>query len=293
MSKIRSSRSRGGIGWRLVSTRTVGSIVVDMSRLLRHLEAVESAAAAGREPAGGEAREQDEEQQHERRRPGARVIRGSGDSESSKIATGIDCSAWCGFQLVFVPTIDDVKRSGAVSPATRATASTVPVTMPPIVCGRTMLSVVRQRGTPSARLASRSEFGTSASTSIVERATSGSIRHASANAPAQPLWPWPTTSEPEDEDADHDRRHAVQHVEREADAGPDRRRRELVQVDRDQDPDRQRHQRRERRRARASRRTRSRAPASTGPNANWTGSFVSRSRLSAPRASLCDRRRRR
>ena len=31
MPKIRSSRSRGGNGWRLVSTRTVGSIVIDMS----------------------------------------------------------------------------------------------------------------------------------------------------------------------------------------------------------------------------------------------------------------------
>src|SRR5581483_6279078 len=114
---------------------------------------------------------------------------GSGCSESSKIATGIDCSAWCGFQLVLRPTIDDVKRSGAVSPATRATASVVPVTIPPIVCGRTTLSVVRQRGTPSARLASRSEFGTSARISIVARETSGSIRQASANEPAKPLWP--------------------------------------------------------------------------------------------------------
>src|SRR5204863_4696130 len=75
---------------------------------------------------------------------------GSEDLDSSKIATGTVCSAWCGFQLTFVLTIEEVKSSGAVSPATRATASVVPVTMPPIVCGSTMLSVVRQRGTPSA-----------------------------------------------------------------------------------------------------------------------------------------------
>ncbi len=31
MLKIRSSRSRGGSGWRRVSTRIVGSIVVDIS----------------------------------------------------------------------------------------------------------------------------------------------------------------------------------------------------------------------------------------------------------------------
>ena len=64
---------------------------------------------------------------------------------------------------------------------------------------------VRQRVTPSARLASRRLPGTSASTSCVARATIGSIRIASANAPARALWPCPTTSSPEDEDADDDR----------------------------------------------------------------------------------------
>src|SRR5439155_19380617 len=114
---------------------------------------------------------------------------GSGDSDSSKIATGIVCNAWCGFQLTCVPASEEVKRSGAVSPATRATARVVPVRMPPTVWGSTMLSVVRQRGTPSASEASRSEPGTRARISIVARATSGSIRHASANEPAKALWP--------------------------------------------------------------------------------------------------------
>src|SRR5438034_10252407 len=75
-------------------------------------------------------------------------MRGSQDSVSCNSATGIVWSAWNGLQLVCVPTIDDVKSSGAVSPATRATASTVPVRTPPIVCGSTIESVVRQRGTP-------------------------------------------------------------------------------------------------------------------------------------------------
>src|SRR5437868_214873 len=119
---------------------------------------------------------------------------GSGDSDSSKIATGIVCSACAGFQLVWLPTSAEVKSSGAVSPATRATARTVPVRMPPTARGSTMLRVVRHCGTPGPRLASRSEFGTSASTSIVVRATNGSMRIASANAPLIALCPLPTTS---------------------------------------------------------------------------------------------------
>ena len=51
----------------------------------------------------------------------------------------------------------------------------------------TTRSTVRHRLTPSAKLASRWLSGTSASTSIVARATSGSMMIASANAPAQAL----------------------------------------------------------------------------------------------------------
>ena len=50
-----------------------------------------------------------------------------------------------------------------------------------------MPSTVRQRETPSARLASRSLSGTSNNTSCVARVTSGSITIASANAPAYAL----------------------------------------------------------------------------------------------------------
>ena len=75
------------------------------------------------------------------------MILGSGDSDSSKMATGIVCSACAGFQLVCVPTSDDVKSRGAVSPATRATASTVPVEdAADCAAGATMLNVVRHCG---------------------------------------------------------------------------------------------------------------------------------------------------
>ena len=71
--------------------------------------------------------------------------------------------------------IEHVNSSGAVSPAARATAITVPVRIPPSVVGKTTPTVVRQRLTPSARLASRSDCGTRRSTSCEARATSGSM----------------------------------------------------------------------------------------------------------------------
>ena len=85
---------------------------------------------------------------------------------------------------------------GAVSPATRAIASIVPVTIPPSDAGTTTLTTVFQRRAPSAALASRSELGTSVSTSCVERAISGISMIASATPAIQAAWPWPTTSSP-------------------------------------------------------------------------------------------------
>ena len=249
MSKIRSSRSRGGSGWRFVSTRTAwldrtrhGHGLLPSSRracaILRRLRVASQRAV--------EAREEDEEQQHERSRPGARVVGRVGrlgeleDRDGNGLQRrGAGSSASC------VPTSDDVKSSGAVSPATRATASTVPVTMPPIVCGSTMLERrpparhAERRGSPRA-----ASSGTSASTSIVERATSGSIRHGErerAGVAALAV-------------ADHD----AARRRRSRSRSPGRRsrtsstrltalridaRRELVQVDRDEDPDGKRHQR--------------------------------------------------
>ena len=110
--------------------------------------------------------------------------------------------------------IDDVKRSGAVSPATRATAITTP--------GEDAADRRRQDDarvtsasacTPSARLASRRLRGTSASTSCVARATIGSIRIGERERAVDRALPVADDEQPEDEDADHDRRHAVQHVE--------------------------------------------------------------------------------
>ena len=105
---------------------------------------------------------------------------GSGDSEYVKILKGIVATGWRGSDVVVFVKSVVVKRIGAVSPAARATASVVPVTIPPSVVGRTTRSTVRHFETPSAWLACRSDCGTRASTSCAERETSGSMMIASA-----------------------------------------------------------------------------------------------------------------
>ncbi len=97
--------------------------------------------------------------------------------------SGIELSGWLASQLTELAAIEEVKRSGAVSPAMRARARIVPVMMPPTAAGRTIEATVLQRLTPRPRLASRSERGTSASTSAVAREIIGIIMIASANAP--------------------------------------------------------------------------------------------------------------
>src|SRR5262249_31452672 len=74
----------------------------------------------------------------------------SGDSEYSKMITGTDATEFDGPQLTTWPKIEHVKRSGAVSPAARATASVAPVTMPPSAEGTTTLTTVRHFETPRA-----------------------------------------------------------------------------------------------------------------------------------------------
>ena len=74
----------------------------------------------------------------------------------------------------------DYLRTGAI-------ASVAPVMMPPKLAGMVRPTVVRQRLTPSAKLASRNVSGTSASTSCVDRAMSGSMMIASAIPPAHAL----------------------------------------------------------------------------------------------------------
>ena len=79
-----------------------------------------------------EARDEHEHDQDERAAQACAFSAGSGDSEYSKIMTGIEATEFEGSLLTVCPKIEHVKRSGAVSPATRATARVVPVTIPPI-----------------------------------------------------------------------------------------------------------------------------------------------------------------
>ncbi len=79
-----------------------------------------------------------------------------------------------------------VKSRGAVSPAARATASKQAVTIPLIAVRITTRRLVRQFATPSASDASRSDPGTSLTSSSVARARVGIMMIASATAPARP-----------------------------------------------------------------------------------------------------------
>ena len=113
-----------------------------------------------------------------------------------KIAKGRVNSACEGSQLMTFAAREEAKMIGAVSPATRATASNVPVTIPPSDVGITTFTTVFQCRAPNAALASRNETGTRFSTSCVERAMSGTSMIASATPAIQAAWPWPTTSKP-------------------------------------------------------------------------------------------------
>src|SRR3954452_16941051 len=76
-------------------------------------------------------------------------LTGSGDSEYLKIVTGMFGTACEGSVCTRSGKIEVVKRSGAVSPAARATASSAPVIMPLSAVGRITDSVVRQRLAPA------------------------------------------------------------------------------------------------------------------------------------------------
>ena len=105
---------------------------------------------------------------------------GLGDSDARKMKTGIEASASPGSVSTPWPKIEESRISGAVSPATRATASRAPVIRPPAAVGSVTRTVVRQRAMPSAWAASFSVPGTSVSTSWAVRATIGSMMIASA-----------------------------------------------------------------------------------------------------------------
>ena len=79
-----------------------------------------------------------------------------------------------------------VNRSGAVSPAMRAMARRMPVTMPALAARQLICIVTCAGGAPSAAPASRRVFGTRRSMSSVVRTITGVAMMASATAPAQP-----------------------------------------------------------------------------------------------------------
>ena len=77
-----------------------------------------------------------------------------------------------------------VMIKGAVSPAIRATARSVPVTKPALALGKTTLKVVRHLCAPRASDASRTLLGTSFRDSSVVLATMGIRMKESAMDPA-------------------------------------------------------------------------------------------------------------
>src|ERR1017187_3876536 len=89
---------------------------------------------------------------------------------------------WLRFVLQFeLPKA--VKINGAVSPATRAKANMHPVMMPGDAVFTVMDKTDRQLGTPKARAASRTAFGTMRSISSVVRQTVGIIMIPKATPP--------------------------------------------------------------------------------------------------------------
>jgi hypothetical protein len=120
--------------------------------------------------------------------------------------------------------LNEVKSSGAVSPAMRASASTTPVRMPGSAAGSTTLKVACARVAPSASDPSRIEPGTRSSSSSVVRAMIGIIMMPSARPPASALNCFTgSTAIGVDEYADDDRRHAVERVGGKADQPTDSR----------------------------------------------------------------------
>ncbi len=142
-------------------------------------------SGAAVEAAREDVQEQHEEDQQQRGGPRLRRVRpGSVTRRVRRSRTGIEDSASLGLVEIRVEAIEEVNSSGAVSPATRATASSAPGDQP----ARGGRHDDRQHRAPARdaerEAASFSDAGTSASTSCAERATIGSMMIASANAPA-------------------------------------------------------------------------------------------------------------
>src|SRR5215471_3827035 len=83
--------------------------------------------------------------------------------------------------------LNDVNSSGAVSPATRASASTTPVMIPGNAAGTITVNTARARVAPSASAPSRSASGTRSSSSSVVLVMIGIIMTPSAKPPASVL----------------------------------------------------------------------------------------------------------
>ena len=83
--------------------------------------------------------------------------------------------------------LNAVKSSGAVSPATRASATRMPVRMPGSAAGTMTLKTARLRVAPRASAPSRRPPGTSRSNSSVVRTTIGIISKPRATPPAMAL----------------------------------------------------------------------------------------------------------
>ena len=79
-----------------------------------------------------------------------------------------------------------VKRSGAVSPLMRASASNTPVTTPERAARSVTSVATRQRGAPSANAASRRLPGTSRNMFSVVRIITGTAISDKASEPAHP-----------------------------------------------------------------------------------------------------------
>ena len=113
-----------------------------------------------------------------------------------KIMTGSD-AVGCNHPSLQYRLLKAVKRSGAVSPATRASESRMPATMPRTPAGITTRTIVTHSGAPSASEASRSESGTRRRNSSVARSVTGIMMRPSATPPASvEKWPVGTTTRP-------------------------------------------------------------------------------------------------
>jgi len=106
------------------------------------------------------------------------------------------------------------EEEGAVSPATRATDSMIPVTIPLFAAGTTMDRIVRARVAPRPSDASRSEFGTRRSISSVVRSTMGIAMIPSAAPPASRRSACTATRKRHTRETDDHGRNPVQHVRR-------------------------------------------------------------------------------